>query len=67
MIARKCDRCGSFYIPEDNMRTYIVSKKSLINIEIDLCPECHDDLITFMANPNMVHVYLKYKKEELHD
>lgn len=67
MIARKCDRCGSFYIPEDNMRTYIVSKKSLINIEIDLCPECHDDLITFMANPNMVHVYLKYKKEKLHD
>lgn len=67
MIARKCDRCGSFYIPEDNMRTYIVSKKSFIDTQIDLCPECHDDLITFMANPNMVHVYLKHKKEELHD
>lgn len=63
MIARKCDRCGSFYIPDDSMRTYIVSKKTLINIEIDLCRECHDDLITFMANPNMVHVYLKRKKE----
>ena len=47
MIARECDRCGSFYIPNDDMRTYIVSKKSLVGIQIDLCPECHDDLITF--------------------
>lgn len=45
MIARECDRCGSFYIPNDDMRTYIVSKKSLVGIQIDLCPECHDDLL----------------------
>lgn len=27
MIARKCDRCGSFYIPDDSMRMYTVNKK----------------------------------------
>lgn len=63
MIARKCDRCGSFYIPDESMRMYTVSKKSLVDIQIDLCPECHDDLITFMAKPNMVHVYLEHMKE----
>ena len=31
MIARKCDRCGSFYIPKDDMRTYVVGKKSFVN------------------------------------
>lgn len=68
MIARKCDRCGSFYIPEDNMRTYIVSKKPFFDIQIDLCPECHDDLSTFMKNPDIVHVYLKCKRgKELND
>lgn len=56
-----------FITPKNDRKAYIISKKSLINIEIDLCPECHDDLITFMANPNMVHVYLKHKKEKLHD
>lgn len=64
MIARKCDRCGSFYIPDDSMRTYTVSKKSLFDTEIDLCPECHNNLISFMANPDMVPMYLKYKKEK---
>lgn len=68
MIARKCDRCGSFYIPKDDMRTYVVGKKSFVNPPIDLCPECHDDLITFMANPDVVRVYLKHKREkELND
>ena len=65
MIARKCDRCGSFYIPDDSMRTYMVSKKSLFDTQVDLCPECHDDLIAFMAKPNMVHVYLNYEKEKI--
>ena len=67
MIARKCDRCGSFYIPENNIRTYIISKKTLGDISIDLCPKCYDDLTIFMVNPNMVDVYLKHEKEELHD
>lgn len=69
MIARKCDRCGSFYIPKNNPTTYTVSKHiSLVDIQMDLCPDCHDDLITFMANPNMVHLYLKQKKEvEIND
>ena len=64
MIARKCDRCGSFYIPDDSMRTYIVSKKSFVDTEIDLCPECHDDLIKFMAKTNMVHVYFEHMGEK---
>lgn len=63
MIARKCDRCGSFYIPDDSTRTYTVNKKALFDIRIDLCPECHDDLIKFMAKPNMVHVYFEHMGE----
>lgn len=64
MIARKCDRCGSFYIPKDDMKTYLVSKKPFVYTQIDLCPECHDDLCTFMENPDIVHVYLKCKREK---
>lgn len=69
MIARKCDRCGSFYIPKDDVRKYTVNTcKTLINMPIDLCASCYDDLVTFMANPDVMHFYLKYKRnEELND
>ena len=63
MIARKCDRCGSFYIPDDRTRMYTINKKALFDTPIDLCPECHDDLIKFMTKPNMVHTYLEHKEE----
>lgn len=74
MFARKCDRCGSFYIPKDDVRKYTVNTcKSLIIasaselssvMPIDLCASCYDDLVTFMACPDVMHVYLKHKREE---
>lgn len=63
MIARKCDRCGSFYIPNDRTRMYTINKKAVFDIPIDLCPECHDDLIKFMTKPNMVHACFEHKEE----
>ena len=63
MIARKCDRCGSFYIPNDRTRIYTINKKAVFDTTIDLCPECHDDLIKFMAKPNMVHACFEHKEE----
>lgn len=56
MIVRKCDRCGSFYIPKNDPIIYAVSKHiSLVDMQLNLCPDCHNDL-------NMVHLYLKQKK-----
>lgn len=63
MIARKCDRCDSFYIPYDSIGTYTVSRKSFVDTQIDLCPECHNNLIAFMENTDMIPVYLKYKNK----
>lgn len=66
MDAKKCDRCGVFYIPTNNARVYAISKRrSPSNVELlDICPECYDDLMTFMANPSMVSVYFKAQEEE---
>lgn len=63
MIARKCDRCGSFYIPNYSTIMYTINKKTLFDVQIDLCPKCHDDLIKFMTKPNMVHECFEHKEK----
>ena len=65
MNAKKCDRCGAFYSPNNEGRVFTVNKGSFpSNYTLDLCPKCHDDLITFMADPDMVSVYSKCQIEE---
>lgn len=63
MIARKCDRCGSFYIPNCSTIKYTINKNTPFGTPIDLCPECHDDLIKFMTKPNMVYTYSEHKEK----
>lgn len=63
MDAKKCDRCGVFYVPTNEVRVFELYKSSLrSNVVLDLCPKCHEDLLTFMANPASVH--LKCQEEE---
>lgn len=65
MNAKKCDRCGVFYVPTNDARVYAISKRRFpSDVELDICPECYDDLLTFMANPSMVSVYFKCQEEE---
>lgn len=65
MNAKKCDRCGAFYIPTNEGRVFAINKRSFpSNLTLDLCPKCYDDLMDFMANPDMVPVYFKCQKEE---
>lgn len=65
MIARKCDRCGAFYVPTNEGRIFEIYKQHVhANVLLDLCPKCNEDLTDFMANPDMVPVYFKCQKEE---
>lgn len=60
MNAKKCDRCGSFYIPENGVglsenrdRVYAIYMYTFpINVQFDLCPECYNDLLTFIKGPD---------------
>lgn len=62
MIARECDRCKKLFKPQENFKgrkfvfdDIIVRKVTNTDIvdkvyEMDLCPECHDSLITWVFN-----------------
>ena len=65
MNDNKCDRCGAFYVTTNEGRVFAVNKRSFpSNYTLDLCPKCYNDLLTFMANPDMVPVYSKCREEE---
>lgn len=65
MNAKKCDRCGEFYVPTNEGRVFELYKSSLLtNAVLDLCPKCYEDLRKFMANPGMVSVCFKGLEEE---
>lgn len=52
MFANKCDRCGAFYVPTDDMNVYVITKRGVpFSIQLDLCPKCYDNLLTFIAHP----------------
>ena len=68
MNAKKCDRCGTFYVPTNEGRVFAINKRDFpSNFTLDLCPKCYNDLITFMANPDMVSVYFKCQEEKESD
>ena len=65
MFAKKCDRCGAFYVPTNEARVFELYKSGLrTNVVLDLCPKCHEDLLTFMANPGVVTACFKGQEEE---
>lgn len=60
-LARKCDRCGSFYIPEPrksnrekfnaiNLINRTLGEATYSNGTYDLCPNCSDSLINWLNN-----------------
>lgn len=54
MDAKKCDRCGKFYIPEPNSSAkpyFVKDKDNLVNRRAkDLCDECRDELKNWFDN-----------------
>ena len=58
MKAMKCDRCGKIYIEGDgrNVKSIVIHKLDWDGCYpegpgyIDLCPECLDELVDFLAN-----------------
>jgi hypothetical protein len=74
MFARKCDRCGEFYMPYggvpglDGSRTsgfeFIGTDKMARyrGVEVDLCPACAEELVKWY-NAKMPHEN-NYKIEE---
>lgn len=65
MFANKCDRCGAFYVPADEVRVFTVHKRVFpSNLLLDLCPKCYEDLIDFIENPDVVSVRFKGQEEE---
>ena len=68
MNAKKCDRCGAFYVSTNEGRVFAINKRSFpSNYTLDLCPKCYNDLLTFMANPGVMSVRVKCQKEEKSD
>lgn len=59
MDAKKCDRCGSFYIHENggglsknSDKVYAIYIRAVpFDLQFDLCPECYNDLLMFIKNP----------------
>ena len=60
-LARKCDRCGSFYIPKPrkssremfnaiNLINRTLGEATYSNRTYDLCPNCSDSLLNWLNN-----------------
>lgn len=54
MKARKCDRCGEFYLFENNHLIYLTSDNGLDTKNIDLCPDCYEELNRYLIDPNTI-------------
>ena len=68
MNAKKCDRCGMFYVTTDDCRVYAIYKRGVpFSTQLDLCPKCYNDLLTFRAKPGVVTVHFKCKEEKESD
>lgn len=52
MKAKKCDRCGEFYLFENDHSIYLISNNGLDAKNIDLCPDCYEELNRYLTNPN---------------
>ena len=52
MNAKKCDRCGIYYMPDNTERDWLVVKRYEHPFGFtdtkDLCPGCYDKLLDFL-------------------
>ena len=55
MKAKKCDRCGEFYVLENDCTVSLINQAmSEILITMDLCPDCYEELNRYLTNPNSI-------------
>lgn len=55
MKAKKCDRCGEFYILESDCSVSFINKTiSGFSKTMDLCPDCYEELIRYLTNSNSI-------------
>lgn len=68
MNAKICDRCGTFYATTDDRRVYAINKLGVpFSTQLDLCPKCYNNLLTFITKPGGVYVHFKCKEEKESD
>ena len=48
--AKKCDRCGKFYMPGHERQKLLRPDSTHIHDYFDFCPDCDDDLVSWMNN-----------------
>ena len=48
MKARKCDRCGKFYLPNYHVAIAVDKWQNLNWEHLDLCEDCNNDLIEWL-------------------
>lgn len=81
MEAKKCDRCGSFYMRKERKMDNavgILGKKVYridmiyrnggcdCNLNVDLCPNCMNDLKIFMEVQNVTPYIAKVEEDPCH-
>lgn len=55
MIARRCDRCGDFYVMVDYKRSIItIPTLNESDRQFDLCPDCMTDFELWIANKAII-------------
>ena len=60
MKAKKCDRCGEFFVDYEEFEGYIrltlaSSSPSRYQVKQDLCPKCENSLIEWYNSKNHGH------------
>lgn len=55
MKAKKCDRCDEFYeLENDYMVCLINQARHGMIATMDICPDCYEELIRYLTNPNSI-------------
>lgn len=62
--AKLCDRCGKFYVPNDDVWYPILRTYTRCLIEVELCEDCRKELIAFLCNGQDDEKL--FKQKELH-
>ena len=54
MKAKKCDRCGELYELENDYMVTSINQATLSVRTLDICPDCYEELIRYLTNPNSI-------------
>lgn len=66
--AKKCDKCGAYYTP-NNYKLNLIKKEhvgfDIIDKYVDLCPDCQEILEEWMETPDKSYILLNSNAKKL--